>query len=319
MANIHDVAKLAGVSVATVSRVLNHHPYVKQEKVEAVKKAIKETGYIQNINAINLRKGKTNLVGIVFPYLDHPYFSQLIQGISLAASAHHYKLVLYQTGYDEAQEMEALDMLKFKQIDSLIICSRKVSLDIVEHYREYGNIVLFENGKNSLLSYTFVDHYACFMKALNHLYDHGYREIGFTLNRLDGTNSEQRQRAYQDFLKIKGLHYNEEYIFKECIYLEDGERVLDKMLRFNRPPTAILTTSDQVAAGIIIASPKYGIEIPNDLAIIGCDDQPIAQAMKITTVGIPLHAIGQQLFEQTMQETTTHQEVTAELIERSTV
>ena len=319
MTTIHDVAKLAGVSVSTVSRVLNNHPYVKREKVEAVKKAIKETGYIQNINAINLRKGKTNLVGVVLPFIDHPYFAQLIQGISLVASIHHYKLVLYQTGYDEGQEMEALEMLKLKQIDSLVICSRKISLATVERYREYGNIVLFENGGNTSLSYTFVDHYACFMKALNYLYDRGHREIGFSINRSDGTNSRLRERAYQDFLKTKRLRYNEEYIFKEAFNFEDGERVLEELSSLKRRPTALLTTSDQVAAGIIIASANYNLSIPDDLAIIGFDDQPIANAMNITTVGIPLNSIGQLLFEQTMSDTVSHKEVTVELIERQTV
>ncbi|GGN59184.1 LacI family DNA-binding transcriptional regulator [Oceanobacillus indicireducens] len=319
MANIHDVARLAGVSVTTVSRVLNNHPYVKREKVEAVNQSIKQSGYIRNINAVNLKKGKTNLVGVVLPFLDHPYFAQLIQGISLAASVHHYKIVLYQTGYLEDQEMEALEMLKLKQIDSLIICSRKISLDIVERYREYGKIVLFENGTDTSLSYTFVDHYTCFMKALNYLYDRGHREIGFCINRLDGTNSGQRERAYQDFLEIKGLRYNEEYIFKGCHYLEDGERVLHELSGMKHRPTALLATSDQVAAGMITASPTYNIAIPDDLAIIGFDDQPIARAMNITTVGIPLHSIGELLLEQTMSETVSHKEVSVELIERLTV
>ncbi|WP_142826683.1 LacI family DNA-binding transcriptional regulator [Planococcus soli] len=319
MATIRDVARLAGVSVATVSRVLNDHPYVKREKVEAVKKAIAETGYIQNINAINLKKGKTNLVGMVLPLLDHPYFSQLMQGISTAASVHHYKLVLYQTGYQEGQEMEALEMLKLKQIDNLVICSRQVSLAVIERFRQYGNIVLFENGGNTPLSYTFVDHYACFMNALTYLYDRGHREIGFSINRSDGTNSKQREQAYKDFLETKGLRYRKEYIVKDCLYLEDGERVLKQFSKLQQRPTALLATSDQVAAGIMIASPEYGISIPEDLAIIGFDNHPIAKAMNITTIGIPLNSIGQTLFEQTLSESASHKEVPVSLIERLTV
>ena len=319
MASIQDVARIAGVSVATVSRVLNNHPYVKKEKVEAVEKAIAETGYIQNINAINLKKGKTNLVGVVLPIVDHPYFSQLIQGISQSAADQHYKLVLYQTGYHEGQEMEALEMLKLKQIDSLIICSRKVSLETIERYRQYGTIVLFENGGTTPLSYTFVDHYACFMNALVYLYDKGHREIGFSINRSDGTNSRCREQAYQDFLKMKGLPYHEEYTVKDCLYLEDGERILERFSQLQRRPTALLATSDQVAAGIVIASSKYGISIPEDLAIIGFDNHPIAKAMDITTIGIPLNAIGQLLFSQTLSKEVSHEEVAVRLIERRTV
>lgn len=319
MANIHDVAKAAGVSVTTVSRVLNNQPYVKEEKEAAVKKAIIETGYIPNINAVNLKKGKTNLIGVVLPFLDQPYFSNLVQGISQAASIHQYKLVLYQTGYHEHQEREALEMLKLKQIDSLIICSRKISLDIVESYQQYGNIILFEDGEDTALSYTFIDHYACFIKALEYLYEHGHREIGFSINRLDGTNSRQRERAYRDFLKLKGLPYNEKYIFKNCLSIDDGERILKEMEAFRKRPTAILATGDQVAAGIITSSSKYQFKIPEDLAVIGFDDQPIARAMGITTVDIPLYSIGQLLFEQVISEKISHKEVSAELIERSTV
>ncbi|GIO24057.1 substrate-binding domain-containing protein [Oceanobacillus sp. J11TS1] len=319
MANIQDVAKAAGVSVTTVSRVLNNHPYVKKEKEEAVKKAIIETGYIPNINAVNLKKGKTHLVGVVLPFLDHPYFSQLVQGVSQAASVHQYKLVLYQTGYHEEQEMEALEMLKLKQIDSLIICSRKISLDKVAHYREYGKIVLFENGEKMPLSYTFVDHYACFMKALEYLYERGHREIGFSINRLEGTNGRQREQAYRDFLKLKELPYNENYIFKNCLYIEDGERILKEISISWKRPTAILATSDQVAAGIITSSSKYQFKIPDDLAVIGFDNQPIARAMNITTVNIPLYSIGQLLFEQAISDHVSYKEVTAELIVRSTV
>lgn len=319
MANIHDVAKAARVSVTTVSRVLNNHPYVKKEKEEAVKEAIIKTGYIPNINAVNLKKGKTHLIGVVIPFLDHPYFSQLVQGISQAASVHQYKLVLYQTEYHEQQEKEALEMLKLKQIDSLIICSRKISLDVVESYQRYGNIVLFEDGEDTSLSYTFIDHYACFMKALKYLYERGHREIGFTINRMDGTNSRQRERAYRDFLVSKGLPYNEKYIFKKCLHIEDGERVLQEITTFRERPTAILATGDQVAAGIITSGSKYHFKIPQDLAVIGFDDQPIARAMNITTIDIPLYSIGQLLFKQAISEKVSHKEVSAELIERWTV
>ncbi|CEI82820.1 LacI family transcriptional regulator [Oceanobacillus oncorhynchi subsp. incaldanensis] len=319
MANIHDVSKAAGVSVSTVSRVLNNHPYVKKEKVEAVKKAIIETGYIPNINAVNLKKGKTHLIGIVLPFLDVPYFSQLVQGISQAASVHQYKLVLYQTGYDEHQEKEALEMLKLKQIDSLIICSRKISLETVEHYQQYGSIVLFENGEDTPLSYTFIDHYACFMRALEYLYEHGHRKIGFSVNRLEGANSSQRERAYRDFLKLKGLPFHKDYIFKKCLNIEDGERILREIAAFQERPTAILATSDQVAAGIITSSSNYELKVPRDLAVIGFDDQPIARAMQITSVNIPLYSIGQILFEQAIAVEISHKEVSTELMERSTV
>ncbi len=97
MTNIKDLAKMAGVSVATVSRVLNNHPYVSEEKKNSVLEAIRVSNYHQNINAVHLSKGKTQLIGVVLPYSDHPYFSLLLKGIAQQALEHNYKLVLFQT------------------------------------------------------------------------------------------------------------------------------------------------------------------------------------------------------------------------------
>src|SRR3954465_6002979 len=138
MTNIKDVAKMAGVSVTTVSRVLNNHPYVREEKRNAVLDAIKQSNYQQNINAVHLSLGKTCLVGVVVPFIDHPYFALLIKGIANEALKNNYKLVVFQTDYVEESELEALQMLKQKQIDALIICSRICSWSILEDHTSYG-------------------------------------------------------------------------------------------------------------------------------------------------------------------------------------
>lgn len=147
MTNIKDLAKMAGVSVTTVSRVLNNHPYVSKEKRNAVLAAIKESNYEQNINAVHLSKGKTQMIGVVLPFSDHPYFALLLKGIAKQALENNYKLVLFQTDYMESRELEALQMLKQKQIDSLIICSRTCEWSVIQEYLSYGTIVLCEDTK----------------------------------------------------------------------------------------------------------------------------------------------------------------------------
>jgi DNA-binding LacI/PurR family transcriptional regulator len=165
MTNIKDLAKMAGVSVTTVSRVLNNHPYVSEEKRNSVLEAIRVTNYQQNINAVHLSKGKTQMIGVVLPFSDHPYFALLIKGIAKQALEHHYKLVLFQTDYKESMELEALQMLKQKQIDSLIICSRACDWSTIEEYLPFGSIVLFEDVKGKQVSSTYVDQYNIFRKA----------------------------------------------------------------------------------------------------------------------------------------------------------
>ncbi|WP_409300715.1 LacI family DNA-binding transcriptional regulator [Peribacillus sp. SCS-155] len=319
MTNIKDLAKMAGVSVTTVSRVLNNYPYVSEDKRNAVLNAIQASNYQKNINAVHLSKGKTQLVGVVLPFSDHPYFAQLLNGIAKQALENNYKLVLFQTGYKESREREALQMLKQKQIDSLIICSRACDWDTINGYLSYGPIVLCEEIKEKEVSSTFVDHYKVFYEALEYLYGKGHRKIGYCIGRKSGTNSHKRELAYKDFHNKYKLAYRSDYIMDECLYFEDAEKVIKQIKELNTPPSALLVTSDQVAAGIVTCCRNQHINIPDEMAIIGFDNEPIAQMMNITTVEIPLLQMGKSLFLQAMNgDGRSNKEVSAKLIERGT-
>lgn len=319
MANIKELAKMAGVSVTTVSRVLNNHPYVSEEKKKAVLEAIEISNYQKNINAVHLSKGKTQLMGIVLPFSDHPYFAQLLKGIAGQALEHNYKLILFQTDYMESREMEALQMLKLKQIDSLIICSRTCDWSVIEEHLPFGPIVVCENSKGKKVSSTFVDHYKIFFDALEYLYKKGHRKIGYCIGRKLGTNSQHRELAYRDFHEKYSLPYNPAYIMDGCLYFEDGEKVINQIRKMEIPPSALLVTSDQVAAGMAICCQKHSISIPDELAIIGFDNEPIAKMMNITTIEIPLVEMGKNLFIQALNGNLTNEELSVELIERGTV
>ncbi|MEH7418702.1 LacI family DNA-binding transcriptional regulator [Neobacillus drentensis] len=319
MTNIKDLARMAGVSVTTVSRVLNNHPYVSEEKKNAVLEAIRVSNYHQNINAVHLSKGKTQLIGVVLPFSDTPYFALLLKGIAQQALAHNYKLVLFQTDYKNSRELEALQMLKQKQIDSLIICSRASDWSTIEDYLPFGSIVLCEDVKEHQVSSTFVNQYKIFYKALEYLYKKGHKKIGYCIGRKSGTNSQHREFAYRDFHKKYKLSYQPDYIIDECLYFEDGEKVINQLKKMEIPSSALLVTSDQVAAGIVVSCQNQGISIPNQLAIIGFDNEPIAKMMNITTIEIPLLEMGRNLFLQAVDGDLSKKELSYQLIERETV
>ncbi|MFF2878256.1 LacI family DNA-binding transcriptional regulator [Gottfriedia sp. NPDC057991] len=319
MSNIKDIARIAGVSVTTVSRVLNDEPYVSEVKRKAVLNAIELTNYQRNQNAVNLSKGKTNLIGVVIPFSQHPYFGLLIDGIANEAIKNNYKLVLFQSNYEKKREIEALKMLQLKQIDSLIICSRICSIEMIENYKQYGQIVLFEDTRNTGVSSTFIDQYNCFMIALEYLYQKGHRKIGYSIGRRTGKNSKQRESAYIDFHSKYNESLNNDFVFDNCYYFEDGERIVQSLLNLKERPTALLVTSDQVAAGVQTCCNDRGIAIPHDLAIIGFDNQPIAKVMKLTTVEIPLREVGKKLFIQAINSEINQEEIAIKLIERQTV
>lgn len=319
MANIKDIAKLAGVSVTTVSRVINHHPYVSDEKKEAVIRAMKATNYERNINAVHLIKGKTNLIGVIVPSIKRPYFGLVVEGIAEEALKGKCKLVLIQTNYEEQRELEALMMLKLKQIDALIICSKISDWEIVEEYAKYGPIIVFEDARGRSVSSIFVDHYKSCVEALAYLSSKGHREIGCCLARKSGTSSKQRESAYRDFLKNSDDPFDPNYIFYDAIHYEDGEWIVQRLTTMHNPPTALLVTSDQVAAGILACCKERKIEVPSRLAIVGFDNQPIAKILNITTFEIPLVEIGRELFLGAISGKFFQNEIPVKLIERLTV
>ncbi|MFJ6413953.1 LacI family DNA-binding transcriptional regulator [Terribacillus saccharophilus] len=318
MATIKDLARMAGVSVTTVSRVLNDHPYVSEEKRKAVLEAIGQTEYEKNVNAVHLKTGKTQLIGVVLPFSDHPYFARLLKGISKQAFLHNFKLVLIQTDYQIEREKDALQMLRQKQIDGLIICSRSCELILIKSYTQYGPIVVCENVPEDLSS-SYVDHYQAFQDALLYLYEEGHRRIGYSVSRLDGASSKKRDAAYRDFLAARKLQYRTNYVFDKMLYFEDGEMIVRKLQRMEDPPSALILTSDQVAAGVITYAHKVGVRIPEELAIIGFDDLPMARMMGITSMHLPLEEMGEHLFQQVLEKKTNQKLFHTKLIKRKTV
>jgi DNA-binding LacI/PurR family transcriptional regulator len=257
---------------------------------------------------------------VVVPFSNHPYFGLLIEGIANEAVINNYKLVLFQTNYEVDREVEALRMLQHKQIDALIICSRICEWDIINEYVSYGPIVLCEDSRGKEVSSTYIDHYKSFSKALEYLHNKGHHTIGYSIGRNSGGNSKQREKAYRDFLSGINEPFNPQYIFKNCFNFEDGEQVVNSITKMSQPPSALLVTSDQVAAGIITCCKEQNILIPDELAVMGFDNQPIAKMMNITTLEIPLVKIGKKLFLQAMDRSNqSHEEIVVQLIERQTV
>jgi LacI family transcriptional regulator, repressor for deo operon, udp, cdd, tsx, nupC, and nupG len=323
--NIREIAKLAGVSVSTVSRVLNNHPYVKEEKRKAVWEAVEKLNYTKNINAVHLAKGKTSIIGVVLPYVNHPYFSTIVEGISTEALQCGYHLLLFQTSYEANKEIEALEMLKMKQVDGIIICSRTIHWEWIEAYKDYGPIVLCENVKGKDMLSVYINHYQAFKLGMNYLIEKGHRKIGYCIGRTTGTNSKAREDAYYEALKQINESPRPEWIFDHCLYIEDGKRVVTSLLTMKERPTALLVSSDQVAAGIVTFAQHKGMKIPEELAILSFDNHPISEALHITTIELPLSLMGKRAFRmiynhlESGEMTKKTEDLSVRLVERLTV
>lgn len=296
MANIRKIARLSGVSVSTVSRVLNNHPYVSSEKREAVLKTVGELDYSPNINAVHLSRGKTDMVGVVLPTINHPYFSELLEGIAEEAMKHNIQLILFQTGYQEEKEFEALEQLRGHLIDGVIFTSRAIPFDSLLKYKGAGPIVLCEDSDQVAFPSISIEHVAAFNLGLEYLISKGHTRIAICLGRLEGTNSQKRQKAYAEKMNMIGQKVHEDWIFGKCLMIQDGKRVVDRFFKMKEKPTAFLVGNDQVAAGIITETVKQGLSVPENVAVLSFDNHPISEIMGITTIDIPTKQLGTNVF-----------------------
>lgn len=297
MATIADVAREAGLSRATVSRVINNYPYVSNEKKHLVLKAMEALNYIPNASAQKLRSQKTHTIGILIPRLTNPFFAYLLEGIDTIATKHGFQLLVCQTKNSKQKEIHFLNYLKSKQVDGIILTSIENSWETITAYISFGPIVLCnEYSIQSQVPMVRLNQYEGGYIGTRHLIEKGYLKIGYCYGEQMTQLTKDRQDGFKRALMDFGVPYNEEWVFKRAYDLEDGQTVLQTSLAMENSPTAFFTGSDQVAAGIIKEARNHGLSVPRDIAVIGFDDQPIASLIEpgITTIKQPAKEIGIQ-------------------------
>ncbi|MFD3450233.1 LacI family DNA-binding transcriptional regulator [Microbacteriaceae bacterium 4G12] len=292
MTNITEIAKKANVSRTTVSRVLNDHPYVKPEKRNAVLQAMKDLNYVPNFNAVNLSKGKTNIFGVLVPKMNHPFFSKLIEGISEECNKYNYSLLVQQSNNDPEQELAFFNRLKYKLVDGLIIGASISSCHILDEVSHFGKIVSCEASESKQITNVHINHESGIQIAMSHLRDRGHQAIGLCIGNPKSGVGISRKKSFFHYQKEYGLKWRDDWYFDEQYTIEDGIQVAKALLGQSIRPTAMVVGSDYVAAGILYEAKNLGIQIPEDLAVIGFDNQPISKIVELTTIHQPIKELG---------------------------
>lgn len=299
MATINEIARLCNVSRTTVSRVLNNQPYVSKEKREQILHVINQLDYTPSGLARNFRAKKNYIIAISIPRIDHPFFAQLIKGaVSFNALEKNYKVLIFQTFYNKKIELKVLDLLKKKEIDGVILCSLENKWGLIEPYLKEGPILLCNEYHDSapipIIGY---DEFDASYKAVKYLIEKGHRKIGFCYDLSYSQAQKERKAGYLKALSDYDLPYTDEWFFGEAFNIEDGLRIFEELLNVKEKPTALYTGNDQVAAGVIKKAILSGYKVPDDLAVIGYDNQLICEVTTptITTIEIPIIELGQQV------------------------
>lgn len=302
MATISDVAKLSGMSKTTVSRVINNHAHVSKEKRALVEKAMAELDYTPNPSARRMRGQVTTSIGVIVPRIVNPFFSYLVNAIEQLAYQKGYQVVVFQSNDDAEKELVYLNLLKTKQVDGVIMTAVENDWDVIQEYTNYGPIVFCnEYLSNSKLSIVRIDQVHAVYISVKHLIEIGHKKIAYCTGdifNVDG-NDTDRNFGFQKALTEAHIDVNPRWIFIKKLTINDGKNVTKDLLEMSDRPTAIFAGGDEVAAGILIEAKEQGLRIPEDLAIIGFDDQPIAELMdpKLTTVRQPIDLMGQKAVE----------------------
>lgn len=290
MVSIDEVARLAGVSTATVSRALSGRGTVSEKTRRRVQEATEALGYVVSSRASSLASGRTRNVGVVVPFLDRWFFSTVLSGVSSALMRRGYDITLYNITADAAVRREVFaDFLRRQRVDGVIAVS--IELDDAEtgHLLQLGLPVMAIGGPNPRLDTLTVDDHAVAQLATEHLLALGHRDIAHI-----GASPEfdmdfhiptQRRAGFEKVLADAGIAPNPAYLEPADFTVEGGYRAAKQLLGRPGPrPTAIFAASDEMAIGAILAARDLGYRVPDDLSVIGIDGHELGDFFQLTTV-----------------------------------
>ena len=286
--SIKDIAKAAGVSHSTVSRALSDSPLIKAETKARIQQLAQEMGYSPDAIARSLVTQRTHTVGVVVTTITDPFVAEVVQGIEDTAQENDYSVILASSASEPERELAAVEMLRAKRVDSLIVTSSRVGALYLEHLERFGvPVVLVNNHNRQSGRYTFsvsVDNQHGGHLATTHLIQRGHRRIGYVSatastrggGPADHSDDAERLAGYRQALDESGITFDPALVVHGNGRVDGGERALRTLVRLAEPPTAVFCYNDMTAIGLISAVRQTGLSVPEDLAVVGFDDIPLA-------------------------------------------
>lgn len=311
MATIYDIARLSGYSVATVSRVINHRENVAPDKRKKIQKIMEELDYTPNHVAQDLSHGKSNQIGIVLPYLDHPFFDQIVTGIIEAAYGSGFALTLLPTDYQRSLEREYLERLREKSLNALIFTSRNSGANLIKSFDKYGRIVCCDDTRSEDILCAYSEREASYNLVFSTFKERRYQDIGVLLGRRSNISYTTRTTldAYREVFDGQRP--------KEVLYdnygFYDGYRSGQQMLRKNVKLDAVLGNNDDVAAGFLRAYQDIGEKPP---VIVGQENSLSSHLLNFSSIDHQLKKLGRVAFELATGSKNKSELIHYQLVER---
>ena len=299
MPTIYEVARRAGVSTATVSRVLSRPDVVAEETRRRVMQAVDTLGYTPNSAAKHLRTLRSGKLLVTVPDISNPFFALILQGIEETAQREGYAVLLGDTQHDEQREEGYASMLRRKEADGLIFLGHRLPRAAAGLIESRGGIAPVVNGcefnPDLGVPSVHIDNTTAAGDAMEHLYGLGHRRIGVVTGPLVSPLSRDRLRGATERARTRGAE-RDVIIMHGDFSIESGSHAAERLLTRRERPTAIFCFNDEMAIGVRHVARGLGIAVPGDLSIVGFDDIRFARFVDppLTTVAQPMREIGER-------------------------
>ncbi|AKL94072.1 transcriptional regulator, LacI family [Clostridium aceticum] len=293
--NIKDVARKAGVSISTVSRVVNNSKAVRPKTRDKVMQAIEELGYKPNAIARSLKVKNTKTIGIMIPDISNQFFPEVVRGVEDVANMYEYNIFLCNTDLDQEKEVQYFDVLEEKQVDGIIFMGNIIAEDLGKRFKTSEiPTVLIGTDYEDLPSIT-IDNIQAGKDVVKYLLKKGHEKIAMITGKAyDSGNGMARKQGYAEALEQAGLKYNEAFVVEGGYRFKSGYEGAKKLLKLKDRPTAIFVGSDEMAIGAMRAALEEDIAIPEELAIVGFDNIDMAGKVypSLSTIAQPMYEMG---------------------------
>jgi LacI family transcriptional regulator len=293
MSTIRDVARLAGVSTATVSATLSGTAFVSEPLRARVRDAVEKLNYSPHGVARSLKRGSTRLIGLVIPDVTNPFLTEFVQAFGDLARADGYSMLLGDTGFNAAREREVIEILQMQRVDG-IVASPGANADSYSDRFAVGTrpaVVLVDNAPPGLPVDTVVlDNYGAALMATSHLLDCGHVRIATVAGPAHNLPGEERVRGFRAALAARGVAFDPRYVVHGNFIEEDSRRAVGQLLALDPRPSAIFAAGNLMLVGVMRGLREAGLSVPADISVAAIDDFPWATAFRpgLTTVRQPV-------------------------------
>lgn len=296
---IYDVARALNISPSTVSRGLKDHPHIKKETRKKIKAVASDMGYQQNKFASSLRKRRTETIGVVVPKLNSYFMATVIAGMEKITNQNSYGLIISQSQESRKQEVACISTLFNSRVDGILI-SLAFDTRTLEHFDILFNkdipLVFFDrvaecHGCINVV----IDNFKAGYEATSHLIGQGCKRIVHIGGNVLRNVYSDRYNGYRKALADNGIEFDQKYVFTSDLTVESAKVISRKLLKMKPRPDAVFTSNDTTAVTVMVEIQEAGLDIPNDIAVVGFNNEPSSRIIRpnLTSIDYPAREVGE--------------------------